>query len=210
MTQTFTPTLAVKNNMQRGIALKSKYQRESASSKATTLEVNKAKAILEEGFTLDNVKKIYHALSQLEKSVDFRKRLHDKGPTEEIIKFYAYGGSSGLAWARLILKQEGILKSYTKGISEAELNKDGDDKTFGSIKVNKALNEEMRLATFVVLEPQDPDGTTTDLHADWYDAETIEKSCINFNRFCKKANLMHLVDTDGIDFVGSYIPTSNV
>lgn len=207
----YTPTTAVTNNMQRGIALKNKYSNRSSTAHITTQEqVQKAEQIVADGFTLDAIKEMYYKLTQLEKSVDYRKRLEDKGPTEEIIKFYAFGGSAGLAWTRLVLKEQGILKSYKKDITEAELQKDGDDKTYGSIQVAKAVNEELRLATFVVLEPQDDDGMTSDLHLDWYSAETIEKSCLNFNRFCSKANILHMVDTNGYDFVESYITRGDV
>jgi Putative phage serine protease XkdF len=71
-------------------------------------------------------------------------------------------------------------------------------------------SEEKRLATFVVLEPQDADGTTTDLHLDWYSAEDIEEGCHSFNRYCRKANLMHMVDTDGYEFIESYITKADM
>ena len=74
-----------------------------------------------------------------------------------------------------------------------------------SVPVVKSLNEDQKLATFVVLEPQDDDGMTTDGHGDWYSAEEVEKACHNFNRFCRKANLLHLVETDSFEFVESYI-----
>jgi hypothetical protein len=74
-----------------------------------------------------------------------------------------------------------------------------------SVPVVKSLNEDQKLATFVVLEPQDDDGMTTDGHSDWYSAEEVEKACHNFNRFCRKANLLHLVETDSFEFVESYI-----
>jgi len=197
--------------MQRGIALKNKYStRDSLNYLSTVETVNKAQGILDTGFTLDAVKLMYNTLTKLEKSVDFRRRLEDKGPTEDIIKFYAFGGSSGLAWSRMILKDEGILKSYTKPITKEMINQDGDDAKYGKIQVAKALNEELRLATFVVLEPQDNDGLTTDLHGDWYDAQTIEKSCLNFNRFCSKANILHMAETNGYDFVESYITRGDV
>lgn len=71
--------------------------------------------------------------------------------------------------------------------------------------ITKSVNEEKRLATFVVLEPQDNDGLTNDLHEDWYDEDMVEKSCHNFNRYCKKANLLHMLDTSAIEFIESYI-----
>jgi len=78
-------------------------------------------------------------------------------------------------------------------------------KNKNTIPIAKALNEEKRTATFLVLEPQDADGSTSDLHLDWYDEETIEEGCRNFNKYCMKANLLHLVQTNGFSFVESYI-----
>lgn len=74
----------------------------------------------------------------------------------------------------------------------------------------KSLNEEKRLATFLVLEPQDDDLTTTDLHGSWYNAATVEDACHSFNRFCRKANLFHLVDTTSFEFVESYITEAEI
>jgi len=79
-----------------------------------------------------------------------------------------------------------------------------------AVLISKSLNTEKRLATFLVLEPQDPNGTTSDLHGDWYDEDMVEESCYNFNRFCKsKANVLHVVSTDGYEFVESYITKSD-
>ena len=77
-------------------------------------------------------------------------------------------------------------------------------------KIAKSVNEERRLATFVVLEPQDSDGTTTDLHGDWYSESDVEDACYNFNMYCRKANLLHLVDTDAFVFVESYISKTDM
>lgn len=79
------------------------------------------------------------------------------------------------------------------------------EQTIKAVPIAKSLNEEKRLATFLVLEPQDEDLTTSDLHGDWYDADTVEDACHSFNRFCRKANLFHLVDTTAFEFVESYI-----
>lgn len=79
------------------------------------------------------------------------------------------------------------------------------EQTIKAVPIVKSLNEEKRLATFLVLEPQDEDLTTSDLHGDWYDADTVETACHDFNRFCSKANLFHLVDTTTFEFVESYI-----
>jgi len=74
------------------------------------------------------------------------------------------------------------------------------------IQVIKSLNEEKKLALFVVLEPQDADGSTSDLHGDWYSAEEVEKACHDFNtQATRRANLYHMIDTTGYEFVESYI-----
>jgi hypothetical protein len=194
-------TQAVSNNMQRGIALKNKYSTRDSINYLNTVEtVNKAQGILDTGFTLDAVKLMYSTLTKLEKSVDFRRRLEDKGPTEDIIKFYAFGGSSGLAWSRMILKDEGILKSYTKPITPEMLNQDGDDAKYGKIQVAKALNEELQQATFVVMVPNEPD-----LHGDITSEDEVRKACHNFNKYSMQANLFHLAKTDTFEFAESFI-----
>ena len=77
--------------------------------------------------------------------------------------------------------------------------------------IQKSLNEDKQIATFIVLEPQDPD-LTTDLHADTYDAETIADACYQFNKnmHLRKANLHHAVDTDGYSFIESYITLADM
>ena len=76
--------------------------------------------------------------------------------------------------------------------------------------VSQSRYEVKRLATFLVLEPRDEDYTTSDLHGDWYDLDTVEDACHSFNRFCRKANLFHLVDTTAFEFVESYITESDM
>jgi len=71
--------------------------------------------------------------------------------------------------------------------------------------VKKSLDTDKRLAMFIVLEPQDDDGLTSDLHADTYTAEEVEKACHGFNLFCRKANLLHEFETDSYTFAESYI-----
>lgn len=71
-------------------------------------------------------------------------------------------------------------------------------------QINKSVNEEQRLALFVVLEPQDGD-ETTDLHGDTYTAAEVEKACHGFNQHCMKANLFHKVETEEAKIVESYI-----
>ena len=72
------------------------------------------------------------------------------------------------------------------------------------VEVTKALDEEKRMALFVVLEPQEGD-TTTDLHSDTYTIEEVEKACNNFNTHCNTANLFHKVETQEAQIVQSFI-----
>jgi hypothetical protein len=99
-----------------------------------------------------------------------------------------------------------VKKSFAESLSELI------EKHFGGSKeesppveqINKSVNEEQRLALFVVLEPQE--GTeTTDLHADTYTASEVEKACHNFSEHCMKANLFHLVETEEAKIVENYI-----
>jgi len=78
---------------------------------------------------------------------------------------------------------------------------------FIGVLISKSTDAEKRLATFLVLEPQDEDFMTSDLHADWYDAETILDACIEFNKsmHLRKGNLYHATDTDGYTFLESYV-----
>jgi hypothetical protein len=54
------------------------------------------------------------------------------------------------------------------------------------------------------------DGVTSDLHGDEYSIEEVHKACISFNRYCRKANLLHMVETTGFSFDESYIVLSDM
>jgi len=75
----------------------------------------------------------------------------------------------------------------------------------------KSLNSEERRALFVVLEPQDDDLETTDLHADTYDSITVEKACQSFNKHSMKAGLYHkvVVDNELVEIEQSFISPSS-
>ena len=72
------------------------------------------------------------------------------------------------------------------------------------VEITKSVDQEKRMAMFVVLEPQEGE-TTTDLHGDTYTEEEIEKACNNFNTYCNKANIFHAVETESAKIVQSYI-----
>lgn len=77
--------------------------------------------------------------------------------------------------------------------------------------ITKSLNNERRLATFIVLEPQDFD-RVTDGHGDYYDEETILDACVEFNKSlnARKGSLYHMVDTEGYSFVESYVTLADM
>ena len=77
--------------------------------------------------------------------------------------------------------------------------------------INKSLDNERRLATFVVLEPQDI-SDVTDLHLDYYDEDTILDACIQFNKSLnnRKGSLYHMVETQGYSFVESYVLPADI
>lgn len=71
----------------------------------------------------------------------------------------------------------------------------------------KSVDEMERRAMFVVLAPSFEDGTTDDLHEDWYSITDVEKACINFNKHCNKAGLYHAVtvESDLVQIEQSFI-----
>ena len=73
-------------------------------------------------------------------------------------------------------------------------------KRTSNFPVFKQAQEELKQATFLVLSPDE-----VDLHGDIYDAVEVRKACHNFNIHCRKANLLHLFDTDAFSIVESYI-----
>ena len=73
-------------------------------------------------------------------------------------------------------------------------------KRTSNVPVFKQAQEELKQATFLVLSPDE-----VDLHGDIYDATEVRKACHNFNTHCRKANLLHLFDTESFSIVESYI-----
>ena len=73
-------------------------------------------------------------------------------------------------------------------------------KRTSNVPVFKQAQEELKQATFLVLSPDE-----VDLHGDIYDATEVRKACHNFNTYCRKANLLHLFDTEAFSVVESYI-----
>lgn len=70
----------------------------------------------------------------------------------------------------------------------------------GDMPIAKAFNQELRQATYVVLE-----GDSVDLHGDTYTTEEVAKACHNFNTNCRKAFIDHAEETDQASIVESYV-----
>ena len=204
MNNTFTPTSAVLDNMERGIALSKKYHRESVLGQKRTKQVEIAKQFHKQELDLESIKSIYNTLSKLEKSVDFSTKLWDDGATDDAITFYAFGGSAGLAWSRQVLKSKGYLPSLKKDVTTEEINKRSDD-ALGKINVAKSVDTELMQVTYVAMK------IGTDMHGDYSDAATVRKAKESFNQSLMKANLFHQVMTDTFSVIESYLaPTTMV
>jgi hypothetical protein len=206
--KSFAPTDAMKNNAKRGLALREKYGRGGLDASQAKTEgvgsgVARARDIINGNLSLDTVKRMYSFFSRHEKNYDPKKKMPDGGPTAGTIAWLLWGGSAGLAFARRILKQEEILKSYTKDITEEEVNT--EDNLLGvKLPVTKATNDELKQATFIVMVPDE-----VDLHGDITSEQEVRKACHNFNKYSMKANLFHLVETSTFEFCESYVCPSD-
>lgn len=188
---TFAPTEAMQNNVRRGLALREKWNRGG-------LAITKASDILKGDLSLGDVKKIYSFLNSTEKQYLPKSKMSDGGPTEGTISWLLSGGSAGQAWARMHLKQAEIVKSYTKDITENELN--SEDEILGEkLSITKSVDEELKQATFIVMVPDE-----VDAHGDTTTEAEVRKACHNFNKYSMKANLFHLVETSTFEFCESY------
>lgn len=73
------------------------------------------------------------------------------------------------------------------------------------VAVMKSKDESLKQATFVVLVPD-----VVDEHEETYSEEEVRKACHSFNSYCRKANILHLVDTDDFSIVESYVAPSEL
>ena len=82
----------------------------------------------------------------------------------------------------------------------APVEKHAEGDIANDVTVSKAVDEELKQATFLVLAPEE-----VDLHGDIYSETEIRKGCHNFQTHCRKANLFHLVETEDAAIVENYI-----
>lgn len=69
-----------------------------------------------------------------------------------------------------------------------------------TVQIVKAVNEELKQATFIVLAPEE-----IDLHGDIISENEVRKACYNFNKYSNQANLFHITKTATFEFAESYI-----
>ena len=184
--KTYKPTQAMINAAKRGLALREKYNRGGLSTQEAGKQgigsgVARARDIIDGNLSLESVKRMHSFFSRHAKNYNPGKKESDGGPTAGTIASLLWGGPSGAAWARSILRKEDLLKSV-----ESEM-------------ILKSLNDELMQATYVCMIPGE------DAHGDYVDVDTIREACHNFNRSPKRANLFHKAMTDSVEFVESYI-----
>jgi hypothetical protein len=202
--KSFAPTDAMRNNARRGLALREKYNRggldaSQAKSEGVGSGVARARDIINGNLSLDTVKRMYAFFSRHEKNYNPKKKMPDGGPTAGTIAWLLWGGSAGLAFARRVLKQEDILKSYIKDITDAEVNSE-DILPGVKLPVTKAVDEELKQVTYVAMIPDH-----TDLHGDYTSENEVRKAKESFNKSMMRANLFHMVMTDTFDVIESYL-----
>lgn len=191
---TYKATEAMLKNQQRGKAYRKK--------KKTTRSYGEPYAVTSKSFneelTLEDVKSIYMVLTEVKKSIDKYNVDVDDLPTEAYLDYLEFGGTAGLTFATKILSESNILKSYLD-FKEQDLDLPEKDK-WSDISICKSVDQELMQGTFLALSPDEPD-----LHGDVYDADEVRKACHDYNIHCGICNLYHLIDTEEISIVESYI-----
>jgi hypothetical protein len=91
---------------------------------------------------------------------------------------------------------EGLLALIEKCVADSEQ----PNKKEAEVAVVKSVDTLQQRALFVVLEPQDDDGSTRDAHGDWYGVDDVAEACANFNVACRKAGIDHsgLLSNDAV------------
>lgn len=86
---------------------------------------------------------------------------------------------------------ETILKRILDFIEECVTQEEQPNHPEAEVAVVKSVDQMEKRAMFVVLEPSEDDGTTRDVHGDWYSVEEVAEACANFNVACRKAGIDH-------------------
>jgi len=189
----FKITKAMKNNSARGIALLQKQNKEPSESIQQFHE-----QISKEELSLDEVKRLYSFLSKAKDSYSVLNRTPEGTPDLKSSEYLAAGGSCALAWTRLILREENILKSYQKDITEEDLEQ--EEQLIGiRLPISKSLDEELKQVTYIAMQEG------TDEHGDYVSLDEIRKAKESFNNSLQRANLFHLSMTDDFSCIESFL-----
>lgn len=178
----------MRNNAKRFLKLREKYKRGSLSTQEAGAQgigsgIARARDLAAgDNLSLETVKRMHAFFSRHEKNYRPNEREADGGLTAGTMAWLAWGGSSGRAWARSILRQEGLLKSQDK------------------LQVVKSANQELKQATFIAMLPD-----SVDLHGDFTSAEEVRKAMESFNKSAKRTNLFHLAMSDSFEVLESYL-----
>lgn len=185
----YKPTEAIVNNSLKGLALLEKNTSLKAKSKQQELQpVSKS---LQGELELHEVHSLYFRLLKAKEKYNPKQLLEGYNVTPDTASFLALGGNAALAWASAIVNKS----------TEDKTKVDTEDDIPGiPLQVTKAVNTDLMQATFVVMVPDE-----VDLHGDITSVEDVRKACHNFNKFCRKSSLFHLVETDTFDIAESWI-----
>lgn len=107
------------------------------------------------------------------------------------------------------MNKETLLNKFSEFLDSlvGESKQENVVKSEVDVQVVKSANDEEKLALFLVLEPQDANLMTADLHGDWYDAETVKQACHDYNYRCERIGIMHkeIASEDEVIVRESYI-----
>ena len=185
--KTYTTTQAMRNAAKQGLALREKYGRgglstQEAGKAGIGSGVARASDIISGSLSLESVKRMHAFFSRHQKNFRPSVKESDGGPTAGTIAWKLWGSSAGAAWARGILRREGLLKSMDK------------------LQVVKSANQELKQATFIAMLPD-----SVDLHGDFTSAEEVRKAMESFNKSEKRANLFHVQMSNSFEVLESYL-----
>lgn len=197
--KSYKVTEAMKRAAERGLRLREKYGRGGLDTRQAAKEgvgsgVARARDILGGSLSLESVKRMHAFFSRHDSNIRNAKKQPDGGPSAAKIAADLWGGSPGRAWARSILRQEGLLKSVDTEIAKQYI-------------LTKSLNQELKQVTYVAMKPG------IDLHGDYVDLETIRLAKESFNRQLRKSkmsNLYHISFTDTFDVIESFLAPADM
>lgn len=98
--KTYTAPQGVRNNARRGIELNEKVGNKCATQTGKV----RAQQIANESMSLDTVKRMYSFLTRHAKNYDA-----NDSKACGTISYLLWGGKAGLAWARNVLREEGVI-----------------------------------------------------------------------------------------------------